>query len=157
MGRIGQRLEEYLRENGAEFEVIPHPTAYTMPEVAAALHIPGRRVAKVVMVNVDERPCMFVIASPDRLDLKKVRDALGAREVRLAKEHEFAALFADSMTGAMPPFGNLYNVPVYVDETLAAQPEIVFRAGTHSRTIRMRYADFARLVQPTVGDFAVRF
>jgi len=151
-----QRVEEYLQAQGVRYEVIAHASAYTMPEVAAALHIPGRRVAKVVVVAADDRHAMFVVASPDRLDFKKVRAALGAREVRLAKEREFASLFPDSLTGAMPPFGQLYNLPVYVDQALAEEPEIVFRAGTHSHTIRMAYADFARLAQPVVGDFVLR-
>lgn len=151
-----QQLEDYLRENGVQFEVLGHVKAYTMPEVAAALHVTGKRVAKVVILTADERQAMFVVASSDRVDLRKARDVLNAREVRLTKEHEFAALFPDSLTGAMPPFGQLYNVPVYVDEALAVQPEIIFRAGTHSHIIRLAYADFERLAQPVVGDFAVR-
>jgi Ala-tRNA(Pro) deacylase len=84
-----------------------------------------------------------------------VRALAGAKKVSLAKEEEFADLFPDCATGAMPPFGNLYEVPVYVDQALAEETSIVFRVGTHSHTMKVAYADFARLVQPTVGEFTV--
>jgi Ala-tRNA(Pro) deacylase len=149
-------MEEYLRENRVSFEVMGHRSAYTMPEVAAALGISGKQVAKVVIVRADDRPLMFVVPSPDRLDFAKLRDALGARSVSLAKESEFAELFPDSATGAMPPFGNLYDVPVYVDEGLAEQTDIVFRVGTHRHVMRVAYADYARLVRPTLGGFTLK-
>jgi len=148
-------LERYLTENGVSFEVLAHRTAYTMPEVAAALHVSGRQVAKVVMLKADDQMLMFVVPSPDRLDLKKVRALLGARSISLAKEDEFAALFPGCATGAMPPFGNLYDVPVYVDRGLAEQAAMVFRVGTHRHAMRIAYADFERLVQPTVGEYTL--
>jgi Ala-tRNA(Pro) deacylase len=126
-----ERLEQYLREHGVGFEVMTHSQAFTMQEVAAALHVP---------------PC--------RLNTAEARDLLGVKKVRLAKEEEFADLFPDCATGAMPPFGNLYDVPVYVDPSLAEESNIVFRIGTHRETMKVAYADFARLVQPTVGAFA---
>jgi Ala-tRNA(Pro) deacylase len=150
-----ERMEQYLRENGVPFEVMAHDQAYTMQEVAAALHVPGRQVAKVVMVKADGEMAMLVIPSPYRLDFAKVRALAGAKKVSLAKEEEFADLFPDCATGAMPPFGNLYEVPVYVDQALAEETSIVFRVGTHSHTMKVAYADFARLVQPTVGEFTV--
>ncbi|MGQ9594415.1 MAG: aminoacyl-tRNA deacylase [Anaerolineae bacterium] len=149
-----ERLEQYFRENGVGYEVLQHPQAYTMSEVAAALHVSGKQVAKVVMVKADGKPTMLVVASPYRLDFARVRDLLGAKEVVLAREEEFADLFPDCATGAMPPFGNLYGVPVYVDEALAAQKEMVFRVGSHNEAMRVAYQDFARLVQPQVGAFA---
>ena len=149
-----ERVEQYLRENGVAFEVMAHKVAYTMPEVAAALHVSGREVAKVVMVNADGDTVMLVIPSPSRLDFAKVRAVLGARRVSLAKEAKFEGLFPDCATGAMPPFGNLYGVPVYVDEALSAEANIVFRVGTHEHTMKVAYADFARLVEPSVGDLA---
>lgn len=149
-----ERLEQYFRENGVGYEVLQHPQAYTMSEVAAALHVSGKQVAKVVMVKADGKPAMLVVASPYRLDFAKVRDLLGAKAVVLAREEEFADLFPDCATGAMPPFGNLYGVPVYVDEALAAQKEMVFRVGSHNEAMRVAYQDFARLVQPQVGAFA---
>lgn len=149
-----ERVEQYLRENGVAFETMAHRVAYTMPEVAAALHVSGREVAKVVMVNASDDMVMLVIPSPSRLDFAKVRAVLGATSVSLAREAEFADLFPDCATGAMPPFGNLYGVPVYVDEALAAEANIVFRVGTHEHTMKVAYADFARLADPSVGDLA---
>jgi len=139
-----ERLEQYLRENGAPFEAMTHKQAYTMPEVAAALHLSGRQVAKVVIVKADGEMVMLVVPSPHRLDFARVRKMLGAKKVSLAKEEEFADLFPDCATGAMPPFGNLYDVPVYVEQALAEQGEIVFRVGTHRDTMKVAYADFAR-------------
>jgi Ala-tRNA(Pro) deacylase len=147
-------MEQYLRENGVGFEVKTHSQAYTMQEVAAALHVPGRQVAKVVMVRADADLVMLVLAAPDRLDFHKVRGMLAARKVSLAEEKDFASVFPDCATGAMPPFGNQYDVATHVDEALAQEPDIVFRIGTHRETMKVAYADFARLAQPTVGDFA---
>lgn len=150
-----ERLEQYLREHGVPFKVMTHSAAYTMPEVAAALHVPGKQVAKVVMVKADGKIIMLVIPAAYRLDFAQVRALLGVKKVSLAGEEEFAGLFPDCATGAMPPFGNLYGVPVYVDQALAEEENIVFRVGTHQHTMKLAYADFARLAQPTVGRFAV--
>jgi len=151
-----ERLEQVLRENGVAFQVMGHDSAYTMPEVAAALHVSGKQVAKVVMVATGDDLAMVVVRSSDRVDLKKLRTALGKADIRLAEEHEFAPRFPDSLTGAQPPFGNLYDVPVYVDQVLAEQQQIIFRTGTYRQTMSIAYANFERLVQPTVGDFALR-
>jgi Ala-tRNA(Pro) deacylase len=148
-----ERMEAYLNENGVPFEVKRHSTAYTMPEVAAALHESGKHVAKVVMVAADEQMAMCVVPSPCRLNLARVREMLGAADVRLAEEHEFSERFADCAPGAMPPFGNLYEIPVYVDRALAEQDAMVFRVGTHEQSMKVAYGDFERLVQPTVGEF----
>ena len=149
-----ERMEQYLRENGAGFEVMTHNQAFTMQEVAAALHVPGKQVAKVVIIKADGEMSMLVLPAPFRLNIEKARALLGTKKARLAKEKEFTDLFPDCATGAMPPFGNLYEVPVYVDRSMAEEPDIVFRIGTHRETMKLAYADFARLVQPTVGEFA---
>jgi Ala-tRNA(Pro) deacylase len=149
-----ERMEQYLRENSVGFEVMAHSQAFTMQEVAAALHVPGDQVAKVVIVCADDKMAMLVLPAPYRLNTEKARALLGAKKARLAKEDEFADLFPDCATGAMPPFGNLYDVPVYVDRALAEEPDIVFRIGTHRESMKVAYADFARLVQPTVGEFS---
>jgi len=149
-----ERLEQYLSENGVPFKVMAHDLAYTMQEVAATLHISGKQMAKVVMVKADDALAMFAIPAASRLNLAQVREALGTEKARLAKESEFAGTFPDCAPGAMPPFGNLYDVPVYVDRELAQREEIVFRVGTHEDTMKVAYADFARLAQPIVGAFA---
>jgi Ala-tRNA(Pro) deacylase len=152
-----ERMEAYLKENGVPFEVKRHPTAYTMPEVAAALHESGKHVAKVVMVargSRGEQMVMCVVPSPYHLNMEQVQALVGSSEARLAHEHEFSDLFPDCAPGAMPPFGNLYDLPVYVDRALAEQEEIVFNVGTHEHSMKVAYDDFERLAQPTVGEFA---
>src|SRR5215208_5206928 len=150
------RLEDYLRENGVPFEVRHHPRAVTAQEVAASEHVPGKMLAKTVMVLADGEMVMLTLPAPYQVDMEKAGSALGARDVRLAQEEEFEGSFPDCEVGAMPPFGNLYDLPVYVEETLAEDETIVFRAGTHIDTMSVTYADFDRLVEPTVAKFARR-
>ncbi|MCL4465706.1 MAG: YbaK/EbsC family protein [Chloroflexi bacterium] len=147
------KLEAFLRDNKVPFQVQHHPVAYTAQELAASEHIPGRLVAKSVVAFVDGRMVMLVLPGPRKVDFAKAEALFAAKEVRLAREAEFAATFPDCDVGAMPPFGNMYGLPVYVDKSLAADDKIVFPAGTHTDTISMRYADFANLAQPTVVDF----
>jgi Ala-tRNA(Pro) deacylase len=149
-----ERLESYLRENGVPYEILPHRQVFTMQEVAAELHVPGRQVAKVILASADDKMVMLVLPAPYRVNTDRVRELVGAREVRRAGEDEFAALFPDCDTGAMPPFGNLYDLPIYVDPSLCEESHIVFRTGTHRESMKLAYDDFARLAQPTVGEFA---
>jgi Ala-tRNA(Pro) deacylase len=149
-----ERMEEYLRENGVGFQVQTHEQAFTMQEVAAALRVPGNQVAKVVIVCADKDKVMLVLPAPYRMNVDLVRDMVGAKTIRLAKEEEFADLFPDCATGAMPVFGNLYGVPVYVDRSMSEEPDMVFRIGTHRETMKIAYADFVRLARPVVGDFS---
>jgi osmotically-inducible protein OsmY/prolyl-tRNA editing enzyme YbaK/EbsC (Cys-tRNA(Pro) deacylase) len=148
------KLEAYLRANQVPFETQHHRTAYTAQDVAASEHLPGQLMAKVVIAIADGALVMLVLPATHRVDLVKVRTALGARELWLATEHEFANSFPDCEIGAMPPFGNLYALPVYVDQTLTHDRTIVFQASTHTDTMRIAYADFARLAKPTVVDVA---
>jgi Ala-tRNA(Pro) deacylase len=151
-----QRLEGYLRENGAPFEVQHHARAITAQEVAATEHTPGKMFAKTVMVLPadEEKPIMLVLPAPYHVNLQKAAAALDAREVLLAEEEEFEESFPDCEVGAMPPFGNLYGVSVYVDKALSEDEAIVFRAGTHTDTMSVSYADFEQLVEPTVAELA---
>lgn len=149
-----ERLERYFKEQNVTFEAKSHPEVYTAQEVAAVEHVPGRLFAKVVIANVDGRLTMLVLPGPVRVDTARLREALGARDARLAREEEFANLFPDCELGAMPPFGNLYNVPVVVDRSLTLDPKIVFNAGTHRETMTVSYHDFERLAQPRVAEFA---
>lgn len=148
-----ERLEAYLREHGVAYNLQHHARAYTAQEVAAAEHLPGKLLAKVVMAYADGRLAMLAIPASRRVDLARLAEVFGAKDVRLAHEIEFAACFPDCEVGAMPPFGNLYQVPVYVDRELAEDETIVFQAGTHTDTMSIQYADFERLVQPEVADF----
>lgn len=153
---MNHRLREYLDREKIPYQREVHRTAYTAQEVAAEEHIPGKIVAKAVVLKVDDHFGMAVLPATARTDLARLKATLGAKEVRLASELAFAGLFPDCEVGAMPPFGNLYGVPVYVDTSLAKDEEIVFNAGTHEETIRMKYADFERLALPKVFDFALR-
>ena len=148
------RLEQYFRDNGVGYQIMTHPVAYTAQEVAAAQRVPGRQLAKVVIVLADGKAVMLAQPANSRIDFAKLKDVLDAQEARLARENEFADLFPDCDTGAMPPFGNLYDVLVYVDRALSEDVEIVFQAGTHRETMKISYQDYARLAQPTVADFA---
>jgi Ala-tRNA(Pro) deacylase len=150
------RLENYLRENRVPFEEQRHPRAVSAQEVAASEHLPGRMLAKTVMVLADGEMLMLTLPAPYQVDLEKAAAALGVDEARLAEEEEFADTFLDCEVGAMPPFGNLYGVPVYVEKTLAEDETIVFRSGTHTETMSVSYSDFERLVEPTVAQFALR-
>jgi len=149
-----ERLEQLFREAGVKFKVTSHPEVYTAQEVAAVEHVSGYAMAKTVAVSVDGTLALVVLPAPHRVALDKVKRALRAKEVRLAREEEFGRVFTDCEVGAMPPFGSLYGVPLYVDQALAADPQIVFRAGTHRETMTVAYADFARLERPQVGEYA---
>jgi Ala-tRNA(Pro) deacylase len=147
------RLEAYLREKQVPFDVRHHPRAITAQEVAASEHVPGKMLAKTVMVLADGKMVMLALPAPHQVDVDKAGKVLGG-EVRLAKEEEFENTFPDCEVGAMPPFGNLYEVPVYVEAALAEDETIVFRAGTHTDTMSLSYADFEKLVEPTISEFA---
>jgi Ala-tRNA(Pro) deacylase len=143
-----QRLQRYLQEQHVDYQLHEHAEAYTAQEIAAVEHVAGRRMAKVVMALAGTRLVMLVLPAPARVDLGRVAAEVGEAGVRLAHEEEFTPAFPDCDAGAMPPFGNLYGVPVYVDPALAEDQTIVFQAGTHRHTIQLAYDDFRRLVQP---------
>ena len=151
-----ERLEAYLREEGVPYQNQHHARAITAQEVAATEHVPGKMFAKTVMVLPDdqENMVMLVLPAPYHVNPLKTSAALGVSEVQLADEGRFADAFPDCEVGAMPPFGNLYDVPVYVDRTLVEDETIVFRSGTHTDTMSVSYADFEKLVRPTVVDVA---
>jgi Ala-tRNA(Pro) deacylase len=150
-----QRLEKMLDEAGVAHELVTHRLAYTAQEVADAEHISGYDVAKVVMAMADGKLVMLVLPAPTRVDFIRLKQLLGAQTVRLAEEREFGHVFPDCEVGAMPPFGHLYQVPVYVDRALTADPEIVFNAGTHRETLTVAYKDYERVARPTVLEMAI--
>lgn len=149
-----ERLETYLREHQVPFQTQQHPQAFSAQKIAESEHISGKKVAKVVIVFADNKMVALVLPATVRADLAKARTLLGAKEIRLAEEHEFATHFPDCAVGTMPPFGNLYGLPVYVDKSLPAEESIIFPIGTYTETMSLKYADFARLVQPQVGKLA---
>lgn len=148
-------IEKYLSDHGVSFETHEHPPAYTAQEVAAAEHVSGKMMAKAVLVHDDGGYVMCVLPASHKLDLTKVADLRQANQIRLADENELAEVFPDVEVGAEPPFGNLYDIPMLVDMHLADRDEIVFQAGSHRQTIRMKYADYASLTHPRIEDLAV--
>ena len=148
------RLKDYLDENKIKYVKISHSRAYTAQEVAASVHIPGKELAKTVVVKVGDGFAMVVLPASRKINFDRLKTVVGNNEVSLAEEKEFKGLFPDCEVGAMPPFGNLYKQPVYVASALAEDKEIAFNAGTHTDVIKIVYSDFDKLVKPTVGTFS---
>jgi Ala-tRNA(Pro) deacylase len=152
---IPAKLIEFLNQNKVRYEILHHPEAFTAQELAAIEHVKGKQHAKVVMVKGKDTQMMAVLPADHRVDLEKF-DKLTGHTTMLATEADFKALFPDCAVGTMPPFGNLYGLETYVDESLTDNDMIVFEAGTHSDAVKMRYGDFARIANPKVADFAVK-
>lgn len=148
------RLVEFLDSHKVSYSTLEHAEAFSANQVSEASHIPRKEVAKTVMVKVDGDLAMAILPASRDVDLDLLEIALDADRVRLAGEAEFRKRFPDCETGAMPPFGNLYGMEVYVDEALTRDVEIAFEAGTHHELIRMAYTEFERLVKPTVAKFS---
>lgn len=149
---VSEKIREYLKDNSVEFETQDHHIAFTSQEIAASEHVSGKAFAKVVIALVDGQMAMLVLPAAHSVDLKKAAQSIGSASVRLAEEREFSGRFPDCELGAMPPLGQLYDMPVYVDPALASQERIVFQGGTHATTIAMRYDDFERLAEPVLAD-----
>ena len=151
-----EKLESLLEDQSVCYELFKHPIAYTSQMTAQAEHVPGSEEAKVVILNADGKNVMVVLPSTHHVDLSEMADLLGALNVRLETESNLDRLFPDCETGAMPPFGNIYQMPVYVDRALTENENIVFNAGSHFQAMRMKYEDYSKLVRPKVRDIALR-
>ena len=149
-----KKLREFLDSQAISYMSISHAVAYTAKEIAALTHISNKELAKTVIVKIDSTLAMAVLPATYEVDLSSLRAATGARSVTLAKESEFRERFPECEIGAMPPFGNLYGMTVYVDESLTKDKDIAFNAGSHNELIQVSYADFERLVKPTVLKFS---
>ena len=149
-----KRLREFLNSHNVAYMTMPHAVAYTAKEIAALTHISNKELAKTVIVKVDGAMAMAVLPASYDVDLFALRAAIGAKSVTLAKESEFEDRFPECDIGAMPPFGNLYGMAVYVDESLTKDKDIAFNAGSHDELLQVAYTDFARLVNPTVLRFS---
>lgn len=153
---LNERLKYSLDERGIAYQTLDHREVFTAQEVAAAAHVPGRQLAKVVIVRENgSGHVMMVLPASSRLDLTSLRRVTGRRKLSLAREEEFAGLFPDCDPGAMPPFGNLYDMPVYIDACFPHAKDFFFQAGNHREVVRLRYDDYERLVRPTVGEFCL--
>lgn len=144
----------YLERNVIPHEVIEHKPAFTAHTVATAVRVPDREIAKTLIARADDRFVMLVLPADHRLDDHAIRSVLGVRHASLAQEKDLGQIFPDCEVGAMPPFGNLYGLQVIVDTALADDAEIVFNACTHTHAVRMRTADYLRLVHPFVASIS---
>ena len=147
-----QRLEEYLRAHSVAYHTVPHPYAQTAEGTAASANISSKEMAKIVMVNLDGKLAMAVVPANELVHLQRLREIAGAREAAIASESEFRDCFPECEVGAMPPFGNLYGMDVFVSSSLAADEQIAFNAGSHRELVCIGWNDFERLVHPRVAD-----
>ena len=150
---IPQTLKTRLDREHVHYDVLPHSQMFHAADVARALQVPQKKMAKVVIVKANKRFIMAVLPASWNIDLHRLRTVFGTRRIRLATEEEISRLFPDCEVGAMSPLGTLYGLPVYVDRSLTSDEQICFEGGTHSASIRMRYWDFAALVFPVVAEF----
>jgi Ala-tRNA(Pro) deacylase len=153
--KIPKQLIDCLHENKVRYEILHHPEAVTAQRIAQAEHVKGRHHAKVVMVKSGDQHVMTVLPADHQIDLEKIGKAIG-KTASLDREEEFKSLFPDCATGAMPPFGNLYGLPTYVDNHLAQEEYIVFEAGTHTDAIKMSYREYEKIVKPRAEDIAIK-
>lgn len=149
-----QKLKKFLDEQGIRYVRVIHSPAYTSQEIAASAHVPGRELAKTVMVRLDGRMAMAVVPATRQIDLGKLKNATGADSAEIATEKDFRDTFPECEVGAMPPFGNLYNMKVIADQSLQEDETVAFNAGTHSELVKMDLADYKRLVKPKIADIA---
>jgi len=153
--KIPTRLIDRLDQNKVQYEILHHSEAMTAQRIAQAEHVKGRHQAKVVMMKSGDQHLMLVLPADHYVDLEKVERAVG-KPVSFDHENEFKSFFPDCVMGAMPPFGNLYGLPTYVDKSLSEQDYIVFEAGTHTDAIKMSYPDYENIVKPKVADLAIK-
>jgi len=146
-----EQVKQFLQANNIKYVTITHSTAYTAQEIAALTHMKGRDLAKTVVLKLDGTLALAVVPASSHVDMLRVREVSGAKTAELASEGEFRTRFPGCELGAMPPFGNLYEMEVYVDESLASKRDIAFNAGTHSELLQLAYSDFERLVKPRVA------
>jgi Ala-tRNA(Pro) deacylase len=146
----GKKLRQFLDSNGIKYVTISHSRAFTAQEIAASAHVPGKELAKTVIVKLDGEMAMVVLPASYKIDFDLLREVTDAKDIALATEREFKDAFPGCDVGAMPPFGNLYDIPVFVAETLAEDEEIAFNACSHTELVKLAYADFERFVRPKV-------
>jgi Ala-tRNA(Pro) deacylase len=150
-----KKLKAFLDENKVKYISVQHSSAYTAQEIAAIAHIPGKDLAKTVIIKINGKMAMAVLPASYKVSFDNLKETLGVTEARLAYEQEFIDKFPDCEVGAMPPFGNIYGIEVYVAESLAEEEEIAFNACSHTELIKMKYSDFEKLVRPKRIKFSV--
>ena len=153
MAKLGDMID-YLKKNSVRYEVIEHTPAFTAHEAAVASHVPDKDLAKTLIVQTDDKYCMVVMSADHRLDEHLLGKAIKAKHLHLAQEEDLKPLFPDCELGAMPPFGNLYALPVYIDKSLTNDDEIVFNACSHTKSVRLKMNDYLGLVKPVIAEFS---
>ena len=151
-----KKLKDFLNSHKVNYVTIKHSTAYTTQEIAASAHIPGKEMAKTVIIKVDGKMAMAVLPASNKIDFALLKKTIGAKNIQLASEQEFEYTFPQCDVGAMPPFGNLYDMDVFVAESLTEDEEIAFNAGSHSELMKVAYKDFERLVNPKIVKFSLQ-
>jgi Ala-tRNA(Pro) deacylase len=149
-----QKLKEFLDKEGIKYVSIKHSSAYTAQEIAALAHIPGKELAKTVIIKMNGKMAMAVLPASYKVNIQVIQEITGAENVRLASEGEFKDKFPDCEVGAMPPFGNLYNMEVFAAHSLEDDEEIAFNACSHTELIKLSFKDFKRLVNPRIIEFS---
>ena len=150
-----KRLKEFLDSHNIKYVIISHSRAFTAQETATSAHIPGKELAKTVMVKMNGKMAMAVLPASSKIDFDLLEKATRSGKVEIASEKEFKDMFPECEVGAMPPFGNLYGMDVFVAESLTEDEEISFNAGSHRELVKMAYKDFERLVKPKIVKFSV--
>jgi Ala-tRNA(Pro) deacylase len=153
---IFKKLVEFLDSHQVKYVNVTHSTAFTAQDVAESAHIPGKEMAKTVIVWMDGAMAMAVLPASCMVDFNKLKEVSGAKSIELASESEFKDRFPECEVGAMPPVGNLFNMKVFADKMLAEDREIAFNAGSHHELIRMPYTEYQQLVKPTLGSFGIQ-
>ena len=148
------RVIEFLDKSGVKYEVTEHEPAFTAQQMAAVEHEPGKYVAKPVIIKADDKYVMCVLSACYKVDLRALKKQLGAKSVEIAEEKEIEKIFPDCELGAAPPFGNLYDLPTYMDKALEEDDHIMFQGGSHEKSIRMSMDDYRKLVAPEVLEFS---
>jgi Ala-tRNA(Pro) deacylase len=151
-----KKIKEFLDSNKVKYTSISHSSAYTAMEIAAMAHVPGKDLAKTVMIKINGHMAMAVLPATHMIKMDLLKKAVGSDDVRLATEQEFKDKFVDCEVGAMPPFGNLYSMDVYASNALKEDEEIVFNAGSHTELIKLSYKDFERLVNPRIAEISYK-
>jgi Ala-tRNA(Pro) deacylase len=149
---ISTKLKEYLDRQGVRFEHHVHPTAYTAQETASSMHLPGRDIAKTVVIEADGALLLAIVPANQKVDLHHLKFITRAANIRIADEREFSEAFPSCEPGAVPPFGNLFGFSAYCDTQLEQDDTIEFNAGSHTDTLRMAFDDFKKLARPTMID-----
>jgi Ala-tRNA(Pro) deacylase len=148
------KLKAFLDENKVKYVSIRHSNAFTAQEIASSAHVSGKEFAKTVMIKINGKMAMAVLPASYQIDFESLRQAFGTHKVTLANEMDFMNFFPDCEIGAMPPFGNLYDMEVYVAESLTGNSEIAFNAGSHTELVKLSFDDYLRLVQPHIFKFS---